>query len=151
MPRFWKYVQKLPGGGCWLWQSHLQNGYGMFWHAGRAVLAHRFAYTQLVGPIPAGFCVCHRCDTPACVRPEHFFIGTSKDNVHDAVNKGRHKTVPMSPGEANVNHKLTAVQVARIRARYATEKITQKALGACYGVSEFAVHCIVHGRTWRSA
>lgn len=68
--RFWSKVEFTES--CWLWlASRNRSGYGQFNASGRSVLAHRWAYEQLVGPIPRGLSVDHLCRTPACVRPEH--------------------------------------------------------------------------------
>lgn len=58
-------------GGCWIWHGATKNGYahvgeGQGWHYG-----HRLSYERHVGPIPPGFRVHHRCETPACVNPDH--------------------------------------------------------------------------------
>ncbi len=71
--------------GCWIWIAGRQTaqGYGGLKIGGRAWLAHRLWR----GPIPAGLCVLHRCDTPPCIRPDHLFLGTRVDNALDARNK----------------------------------------------------------------
>ena len=86
--RFWAKVAK--GDGCWEWQGAMANRYGAFKLAGRQIGAHRLAL-QLGGEedIPSGMVVCHRCDNPRCVRPDHLFVGTRSDNSQDMSRKGR--------------------------------------------------------------
>ncbi len=86
--RFWQKVQK--GDGCWEWQgSRNKLGYGITSLRGRAIRAHRVSWEIVNGPIPDGLLVCHRCDNPACVRPDHLFLGTQIDNLRDMRTKGR--------------------------------------------------------------
>lgn len=89
--RFWARVAK--GEGCWLWQGSVSpNGYGRLTVDGEVVGAHRFAFELTSGAaVPDGFYVCHRCDNPTCVRPDHLFLGTPKDNVDDMIAKGRQR------------------------------------------------------------
>jgi hypothetical protein len=87
--RFWKFVIPQEE-GCWEWQGALfKTGYGAFNLKGQAVKAHRVAYTLAHGPFPDELYVCHHCDNPKCVRPDHLFLGTDLDNVRDAITKGR--------------------------------------------------------------
>ncbi len=56
---------------------------------GQQWLHHRFVWTEHNGPIPKGMCVCHHCDEPACINPDHLFLGTHQDNMQDMINKKR--------------------------------------------------------------
>lgn len=105
--RFWEKVDKA--GECWIWVgSRHRTGYGMFGSIPGLTRAHRFSYAVHFGPIPDGMYVCHKCDNPSCVRPDHLFLGTPKDNYEDAVAKGR---VPRArfwrEGYCRRGHKLT--------------------------------------------
>jgi hypothetical protein len=91
--RFWRNVDRTQIVGCWLWRGTIgTDGYGKFWLRGKNPHAHRVAYELHSGsPVAAGMVVCHKCDTPACVRPSHLFVGTHKENSIDMVRKGRHR------------------------------------------------------------
>jgi endogenous inhibitor of DNA gyrase (YacG/DUF329 family) len=93
--RFWARVAKSED--CWLWQGPLlRDGYGQVSTNGRPKPAHRISWEAADGPIPTGLYVLHRCDTPACVRPEHLFLGTAADNYADSRAKGRNTRGPRS-------------------------------------------------------
>jgi hypothetical protein len=93
--RFWKHVHKTDG--CWEWTGYSLpfpnhpelRGHGQIRIDDRAVYAHRFSYELHNGPIAEGVLVLHRCDNRACVRPDHLFEGSHKDNTIDAMRKGR--------------------------------------------------------------
>jgi hypothetical protein len=87
--RFWRMVQKTDG--CWLWMgAKFRRGYGQFrGYKGKSWKAHRFAFKLNGGELVPGEYICHRCDNPSCVRPDHLFAGTPTDNVQDCIRKGR--------------------------------------------------------------
>src|SRR6478609_2944250 len=78
------------GDGCWEWRgARTAAGYGEIHKGGKQRLAHGLSYERFVGPIPPGNVICHRCDNPGCVRPDHLFAGTQADNMVDMYAKGR--------------------------------------------------------------
>jgi len=147
--------------GCWLWQGAQDaNGYGRFKSDYGVVLAHRFAYELWVGPVGAGLCVLHRCDTPACVRPDHLFVGTKADNTADMMAKGRNRNGSVVGMTRRGNHyelqargekigaaKMTADSVRNLRTDRAGG-LTMAQLADKYGLSMATVHSIVHRRYW---
>jgi len=75
---------------CWLWTGYVDcYGYGELYSFGKRIKAHRFSYQYFNGEIPEEICVCHTCDTPKCVNPEHLWLGTNAENTNDSVKKGR--------------------------------------------------------------
>ena len=91
LARFEQYVDR--SGDCHLWIGHKDHtGYGRILVGRRSVAAHRAAWEIANGPIPDGLLVCHACDVRTCVRVDHLWLGTNRDNTADAIMKGRFAT-----------------------------------------------------------
>jgi hypothetical protein len=141
-------VEYEPNTGCWLWSGGgLATGYGSLKVGRRMRLAHRVSYEVHRGPLLADMCVCHRCDTPACVNPDHLFLGTNADNSADMAAKGRGRSWD-SAGERNPAAKLTADDVRAIRASLAAGAETKTAIGKRFGVSQQLVSAINSRQAW---
>jgi len=157
------FAKVVKSDSCWLWAGCKdRKGYGKF-SVGHSknpdgsrrnsmVSAHRFSYELAHGPIPSndqhhGVCVLHKCDTPACVNPDHLFLGTNTDNVKDMDAKGR-RVVVAKRGEAHANSVLNEMQVREIVRLHRVDKVTQIQLSKDYGVCGATINHIFTGRLW---
>lgn len=140
--RFWRYVDTTPGqgpkGDCWCWLGVRVGvaGYGQFTTFGRArSYVHRVSFelehgVDLVAVRSGGPLVCHSCDNPPCVNPDHLFLGSGVDNAQDMIRKGRQAPAPQF-GEHNPQAILTAADVRAIRAD--TRKLTE--IATAFGIA----------------
>lgn len=145
--RFWSYVSK--NGQCWEWTGGKSpKGYGLFYDGAKQVPAHRFAYQIASGKIPDGLLVCHHCDNRGCVRPAHLFTGTAKDNMQDAISKGRVGNGRNPRGESCKSSKLSTDAVRRIKASYRAGQKTQTQLGIENNVSQVLISRVICGKAW---
>lgn len=144
--RFWAKVDK--SGGCWLWTGSVDgHGYGQLATVDGPKRASRISWEMHHGSIPRGIHVCHRCDTPPCVRPDHLFLGSARDNSIDMSSKGRswfQKNPDKCRGLAHHRGKLSDEDVARLRARLARGE-RQIDLATEFGVSKSLVSLISRG------
>lgn len=140
--RFFRKVERtMRAPGCWLWTgSKIPQGYGRVRIDGKALATHRVSWEMHRGPIPKGLHVLHYCDEPACVNPNHLFLGTHTDNMRDMFAKGRCDR----KGEAHGSAKLTSSQVREIRAA----PNGSAAMAEKYGVSYCTIKNIRARRTW---
>ncbi len=154
--RFWSKVKIIfSGDACWEWQARLnEDGYGIFGVShfvglekrGKYELAHRMAYRLLhCTSIAAAQRVLHTCDNPKCVRPQHLWLGTQRENVEDAAKKGRMRA---PRGMYCSLAKLTDANVYAIKKRLAAGE-GQSAIARGYEVSPATINEIYSGRTWR--
>ena len=126
-------IERVTETGCWLWVGTWDDkGYGKIKMHSKRVMAHRLSYSTFKGSIPKGAFICHTCDTPACVNPDHLYAGTPGDNMRDKARRGRATRLP---GESNPMCKLTDKQVLDIIAD--TRK--QRDIAKDYGVSQSVV------------
>lgn len=118
--------------GCWIWKKGKNNkGYGTVAIGGdQKAYAHRVSYEIFKGKLPDGLEACHKCDTPACINPDHLFPGTHKDNMEDSAKKGRAKQPPIKFGVRHPRAAFTTEQVRFIRQSSSTVEEISAALGA---------------------
>jgi len=145
---FWNKVQKTED--CWLWTGNVLNkgmGYGRIsFGKRRKEYAHRFSYRLHFGDIPKGLCVCHHCDNPICVRPDHLFTGTISENFKDMREKGRQVQVR---GEQSAKAKLTSSDILLIRYLWRSGTKNQTQIAEIYKVTPVCINCIVNRKTWK--
>lgn len=125
--------------GCIEWGgTRSSQGYGI---AKRKEKAHRKAWREAFGPIPYGMQVCHRCDNPPCVNPDHLFLGTHADNMRDKREKGR---CYRPSGELNHAAILTKAQAIAI----ISDKRRYPVIAKEYGVTSSNIASIKYGKSW---
>lgn len=131
--------------GCWLWTGFPDGnfGYGRFSADGVRAQTHRWSYVHHSGPIPDGMKVCHHCDVPLCVNPEHLFLGTQLDNMLDRLAKGKYARGNNSPVS-----KLTDELVLGIR-KELISGASLRVLSEKYKVSKKTIFNIKHNKIWK--
>lgn len=159
LARFWSKVNKdgnIPLhcpelGNCWEWRNGMtRKRYGHFAAGGRKgkqFQSHHVSWELAFGDVPNGLWVLHKCDNPCCVRPDHLFLGTQKDNMKDMHQKKR-RISPDFSGENNPRHKLTKIQVDEIRQRYENGETNKSVLGREYGVHNTQISRIIRKKLW---
>lgn len=137
------YSMPVPECGCWIWLGHLDRyGYGQTAVGGKRVTGHRMAWAAYFGDIPNGLCVCHRCDTPSCVNPDHLFLGTNEENIADKTAKGRAGNGPGFRGETHPSARFSDAIIAAVRAAFGS----QREIAKRFGISPTHVHGIRSGK-----
>lgn len=139
---FWEKVDKTTSpDGCWIWiASRDKDGYGRTGTFLDPISAHRLSWEIHYGPIPDGFFVCHSCDNPPCVRPDHLFLGTPMDNMQDAKLKGR-----LRMGENHPNSKYSEELIREIR----SSNLSSRKLAEKYNIPRWTIQGILSRRAWK--
>lgn len=154
--RFWSKVKK--SNGCWEWQACISTaGYGKIGYKGKSIEAHRISYELSFGEIPNGMSICHSCDNRKCVRPDHLFVGSHRENMMDAKAKGRmvhgdsHWMVKYPElrmrGSSHPKSRLIEEEVSLIRLLSLVHN--QKFLAKQFNVSEPTISEIVTNKRWK--
>jgi hypothetical protein len=131
---------------CWDVAPTAKGGYGKIKFLGKTYLYHRMSYMLYCGTIPDEMMVCHKCDNPKCVNPDHLFLGTAQDNMSDKIQKGRHKGA--KSGFMHHNAKLNDFEVESIRQMLASGH-TQRSIANIYSVSQSIISRIKTGKGWK--
>lgn len=155
--RFWEKVHKGDAAdACWVWvASTTRRGYGTIRIGGRQLAAHRLSWELHNGPISDGLFVCHRCDNPMCVRPDHLWLGSHTENMQDMVAKGRRVDGPsLNPeqrarGASHGCARLSNEDVVAMRALYDAGDASAKELAERFGLSLRHTFKIVRRQSWR--
>lgn len=146
---------KRTASGCLEYQGYrMPKGYGLLSGVGEQ-LAHRIAWVHHHGPIPDGLFVCHACDNPPCIEVTHLFLGTSRENMQDAANKGRMVLPPVGVGEEHGRAVLSDDKVREIRALHeafvapsGTKYGALTYLARRFGVGKSQISRVVNRQQW---
>lgn len=135
---------KICDSGCWEWTGSKQRfGHGILRFMGTNIKSHRLALMLKMGLDKIDGCVCHHCDNPSCVNPDHLYIGDHATNANDRDSKNRRKA---PRGEQSATSKLSDKQVSEIREKYQPFIYTTKMLSEEYRICMTQVKNIVSGR-----
>lgn len=150
MDIFYSKVYPEPNTGCWLWGGAVNIcGYGIFKYQVlpfKTKLAHRASYLLHYGDFDYNnLQVLHKCDNPACVNPEHLFLGTHQDNMNDRKIKNRTNRIAHKGSNCGASS-LTENDVREIRSM---TNINQYEIAKKYGVTQPTISCIIKRKTWR--
>lgn len=146
--RFWAKVDIRGEDHCWEWQAGKERfGYGLIGVAGFTMRSHRLSFILAKGEIRQEDCVCHSCDNPPCVNPNHLWIGSRANNFWDMVTKNRNFALS-SVGESNFKSKLTEADAAKI-IELAKAGVTVSDLMKQYDLSRSGIHNLLRGKVWK--
>ena len=145
-PKFWSKVEVRSPDECWEWQTTKRFRYGRTYFVDRQQQAHRVAWQIVFGEIPNDMKVCHKCDNTRCVNPDHLFLGTQKDNIHDMLQKGRGAVQRRSTAKLSED----AVQDIRQNYKPFSRRNGLRNFAEKYGVSTVTIFHALVRNTWKA-
>jgi hypothetical protein len=147
-PDWIKGRSQILDNGCWMWiGASTSDGYGVFMIKGKFYYAHREMYRQVKGDIPPKMLICHTCDRPGCVNPDHLFLGSYQDNRRDSDQKGRSSRQRGLIGQDCPHSKLTDDDIRKIR-QLRAEGWKLKELSQTFHVDQSHVSRIARRMEW---
>ena len=150
-----KLIEKFNNGyiiddntGCWMWNGRCDNnGYGRLSHNGRSYATHRLSYELIHKEPPGNLFVCHKCDTPGCVNPEHLFLGTNEDNMKDMAAKGRGNGNPAYGVDNNMS--ILTEEQAQYIIDFNHYHGSLTYLAKKFNTSPQTIYYVKHRKTWK--
>jgi len=137
LERFWKYVDRKSKDECWNWKGKLYNGYGRFSML-KGMGAYRASWIINIGPIPGGLYVLHKCNSRACVNPNHLYLGTQSDNMRDMIVQGG--------GGVGRPSRLNSEDIRYIKELYSTGAFTHAFLAVMFGTKRVRITQIINSK-----
>lgn len=149
LEKLWTYTMPEPNTGCWIWfGASTPLGYGKVRYKGGVRIAHRVSYMVYRGDFDPKLCVCHKCDNPFCINPDHLFLGTMKDNTQDMIRKGRKNPCL---GSNHKTSKLSVEQVLEIKKLIQDRPISLNKIAKLFGVTHSTITAIRDNKIWKWA
>lgn len=148
--RFFRKVTPGYPDKCWEWTGQRTKfGYGIFKYDNHSTTAHRISWSLVHGKIPPDTLVCHKCDNPPCVNPNHLFLCNYQDNHNDMVAKGRERVKITTYGSRQWMSKFKEHEVVKIRRLYGKGGVTQRELASKHKVHLATIQRILSRKNWR--
>lgn len=142
--RFYEKI-KIIENGCWIWCGGTNQKYGILRFKKKNLGAHRFSYEFIKNEKIGDKFVCHKCDNPICVNPDHLFLGTHKDNMKDATLKKR-----MAFGEKKGFNKLKEKDVQEIQ-RLVKIGLSQSQIAKIFEIEQTNISLIMKNKNWKNS
>lgn len=141
--KFMKLVNTV--NSCWIWTGRKdRDGYGTFNHNGHRIQAHRISYAIYNGKTPSNLYVCHTCDNPTCVNPQHLFLATQQDNMDDMKHKNRSNIGSKSPTAKLIENDIYDIIIDIYNNKY----LTVNDVSTKYNVEYQTIMLLLDGKTW---